>query len=554
MKTEIIRKVVFIAVLFYLFFTSCTFAIDCKRMIYVYDIAVCVPNSSPELFMASDGCVQQLLLNSKATNEFFSLEFQPMRILQSATEQVLIGPSQGPYSATDYMIWGELKKTEIGRYSITVSLVTANTRRLVANGTSVFEKPEEAKFAGMTAALSIGGGNGSRPMIDIITDFEKKIRKEDKRKAICPELVYLNKEKSIKTEAEQEIILMFQVKDADGEPVEDANVYIRTEEGTLDTEELKTDQYGMVKFTHKTPDKRTEYSIHCFAKTVAPSEKIIRIEDIYIPVKVKKKITELVGEIEINAITKTGNPTVNHPEKSKSVFQSVAVSSLDFTIMPERIEFINKSKETFARALNETDKFDIVYGVTMKNAGGEPTFIKSEASGNTYALCDDKLELSRSETIKGQSNGFDISVSIVLERGIETNDMTISNLAPKYCLLIKSGSNARGLFQTGKYRTTGSSKGEQRNYPCGEFEPFDEQLNPKYGLAFGVFDSNVKVNNSENGEIIIPMSISNSKALEEYLLDPQGVYEINVSGIHIKKDYEESETKVNAKLIMMPKK
>ncbi len=28
----------------------------------------------------------------------------------------------------------------------------------------------------------------------------------------------------------------------------------------------------------------------------------IRIEDINIPVKVKKKITELVGEIEINAI------------------------------------------------------------------------------------------------------------------------------------------------------------------------------------------------------------------------------------------------------------
>lgn len=280
----------------------------------------------------------------------------------------------------------------------------------------------------------------------------------------------------------------------------------------------------------------------------------IRMEDINIPVKVKKKITELVGEIEINAITKTGNPTVNHPEKSKSVFQSVAVSSLDFTIIPERIKYIHESKETFARALNETDKFDIVYGVTMKNAGGEPTFIKSEASGNTYALCDDKLELSRSETIKGQSNGFDISVRIVLERGIETNNMTISNLVPKYCLLIKSGSNARGLFQTGKYRTTGSSKGEQRNYPCGEFEPFDEQLNLKYGLAFGVFDSNVKVNNSENGEIIIPMSISNSKALEEYLLDPQGVYEINVSGIHIKKDYEESETKVNAKLIMMPKK
>ena len=132
MKTENTRIVVFIAVLFYLFSTSSVFARDCQRMVYVYDIAVCVPNSSPELFMASDGCVQQLLLNSKATNEFFSLEFQPMRILQSATEQVLIGPSQGPYSATDYLIWGELKKIETGRYNITVYLVTANTRRLVA--------------------------------------------------------------------------------------------------------------------------------------------------------------------------------------------------------------------------------------------------------------------------------------------------------------------------------------------------------------------------------------------------------------------------------------
>ncbi|MBP6662890.1 MAG: Ig-like domain-containing protein [Paludibacter sp.] len=553
MKTEIIRKVVFIAVLFYLFFTSCTFAIDCKRMIYVYDIAVCVPNSSPELFMASDGCVQQLLLNSKATNEFFSLEFQPMRILQSATEQVLIGPSQGPYSATDYMIWGELKQTETGRYSITVYLVTANTRRLVAKGTSVFEKPEEAKFAGMTAALSIGAGNSSRPMIDIITDFEKKIRKEDQRKAICPELVYLSKEKSIKAEAGKEILVMFQVKDADDKPVEDATVYVRTEEGTFDVEQLKTDQYGMVKFTHKTPDKRIDYNIHYFAETIAPSEKIIRIEKSYIPVKVKKKITDLVGEIEIHSVERTGNPSLDNTKEGKSFSETNTILSLDLTIIPERINYINHNKETFNKALTELSEFSIVSGSTLKNANGEPTSIKSEASRSTYTLCNNKLELSRSETTKGQSNGFDISVSIVFERGIETNNMTITNLVPKYCLLIKPGSNMRGLFQTGKYRTTGNSKGQQRDYPCGKLEPFDEQLDPKYGLDFGIFYSNMKVNNPENGEIIIPMSIPNSKALEAYLLDPKGVYEINVSGVHIKKDNGETETKVNAKLIMMPK-
>ena len=310
MKTKINREVVFIFVFLFGLFNITVFAEKCQRMVFVYDIAVCVQSPASQLFQASDGCVQQLLLNSKASNEFFSLEFQPMRVLQSATEQVLIGPSQGASSSTDYIIWGELRATETGRYNITVYLVTANTRRLVAKGSSTFEKPEEAKFAGMTAALSIGAGNSSRPMIDIITDFEKKIREEDKRKAICPELVYLNEEKNIKAEAEQEIILMFQVKDADGKPVENADVYVRTEEGTLDAEEAKTDQYGMVKFTHKTPDKRAEYSIHCFAKTTAPSEKILRIEDLYIPVKVKKKITELVGEIEIHSVEKTGKPSV----------------------------------------------------------------------------------------------------------------------------------------------------------------------------------------------------------------------------------------------------
>ena len=123
----------------------------------MYDIAVCVPNAAPELFQASEGCVQQLLLNSQAVNEFFSIEFQPMRILKPAVDQVLIGPSQGASSNTDYLIWGELKQTGTGRYSVQVNLVTANTRRLVARGTSVFQNTSEAKFAGMTAALSIGG-------------------------------------------------------------------------------------------------------------------------------------------------------------------------------------------------------------------------------------------------------------------------------------------------------------------------------------------------------------------------------------------------------------
>jgi len=525
---------------------------DCKRMVYVYDIAVCVPNAPTQLYQASDGCVEQLLLNSRGSNEFFSLDFQPVRILQEPTKQVLIGPSQGPYSNIDYMIWGELKDTGTGRYAINLYLVTANTRQNVAKGTAVFTDAGEAKFSGMTAALSLGStGTGSRRLIDVITDFEKKIRKDDDRKAICPEVVYLMKEKSIDTEANKEVLLMFQVKDADGKPVKDADVYIRNEEGKLDKEECKSDQYGMVKVTHKTPDKNTEYNIKCFAKTVAPSEKIFTTDNVYIPVKCKKKITKLVGEIEINETTKTGNPSLGNTKNGKSYSKSFAVSSLNMTIIPERIKVINESKDVFSRALNETSKFEIVIGSTMKNTNGEPTFVRSESEYQEYLPCDEKLELSRSEKTRGSSNGCDINIAIALERGIQAGDATITNLSPKYCLVI-TGSNARGMFQTSKYRTTGISSGQRREYPCGELTSFTEELNPKYGLSHGQFNYTSKINNQENHEIVIPMSISNSKALEEYLLNPKGSFSISASGKYIKKDYQELQTDIHATLIMMP--
>ena len=521
-------------------------------MVYVYDIAVCVPNAPTQLYQASDGCVEQLLLNSKGSNEFFSLDFQPVRISQSPTEQMLIGPSQGPYSNIDYMIWGELKETGTGRYSITLYLVTANTRRMVAKGSSTFTDPEEAKFSGMTAALSLGGSNtGSRKLIDVVTDFEKKIRKEDDRKAICPEVAYLMKEKSIDSEANKEVLLMFQVKDADGNPVKDADVSIRSDEGKLDKEECKSDQYGMVKVTHTTPDKNTEYSIKCFAKVTLPSEKIFTTDNVYIPVKCKKKITKLVGEIEINEVTKTGNPSLSNTKNGKSSSKSFAVSSLNMTIVPERIKAINESKDVLSRALNETSKFEIVYGSTMKDANGEPTMVRSESEYQEYLPCDEKLELNRSGKTKGNSNGCDIHIAIALERGIETGDMTITNLSPTYCLVI-TGSNSRGLFQTSKYRTTGVSSGQRRDYPCGELTSFSEELDPKYGLSHGVFNYTSKINNQEYHEIVIPMSIPNSKALEEYLLDPKGSYTISVSGRIIKKGSDEQQTDIHATLIMMP--
>ena len=188
----------------------------------------------------------------------------------------------------------------------------------------------------------------------------------------------------------------------------------------------------------------------------------------------------------------------------------------------------------------------------MKDANGEPTVIRSESEFQEYLPCDDKLELNRSEKIKGYSTGFDIKVSIALERGIETGDMTITNLSPKYCLVVKAGSNSRGLFQTSKYKTTGSRSGQKRDYPCGELTSYSEELDPKYGLPHGSMPYTSRINNQENHEFVIPMSIHNSKALEEYLLNPKGSYSITVSGKYIKKDNGETQSDVHAILTLMP--
>ena len=536
---------------FILILFSKTFGKNCERMVYIYDIAVCVANPDSQLYKASVGCVNQLLLNSRSSNEYFSLDFQPMRILQSPTSQVLAGPGQ---SAGDYLVWGELKQTETGRYSITVYLVTAKTRRLVAKGSTTFDTPSEAESSGMTAALSIGfEGARSRPIIDVITEFEKKIKKEDDRKAICPELVCLNKNSAIETKAGDEVQVMFQVKDIDDKPVRDATVSVRDYEGSFDEQDKKTDQYGMVKFTHKTPEKGGDYFIRAFAKTTSPADKEITIDNVSVNVKAKKEVTQLIGEIEINAVVRTGAPTLASPKTSKSVWQIFTISSLNLSIIPERIKNINKSQDVLQRALSEVDQFSIVNGRTMKNNAGEPTIIRTEASYSQYDLCEEELEISRSGKIKGYSNGFDIKVDIALERGMETENMTISSLSPKYCLLVSQGSNARLLSQTGKYKTTGEEASQKREYPCAEkLTSFTEPLDPKSILPMEGISSTIKVNDHENHEYIIPLSISNSKALEQYLLDPQGIFTITTNGSYRKLDNGEKEIKVNAKLMIWP--
>ena|GEM_PF-3580152 len=460
-----------------------------------------------------------------------------------------------------YLIWSEANQST-GAYSISFFLKTSKSREVVKSFTRTFTDFSELGVSQNDIGKN-AGFQAFSPLSMIIRSFETRKRKEDKGIAIeANPIEVLPHAKSIKKE--EKVTVAFRLTDCDGEVLPGRKILLHGGSaigetlvpptlGQFEESEVVTDDKGVAKATFVAGKQKGKANIRVYYTYTAPfgeerytsGEATINIEG--------EPVTALIGEIEINSTTKTGNPTILSPETSKSVAQTFTISSLNLTIIPERIKSINKSKEVLQAALTETDQFEVVSGKTMVNKGGEPTIVRAESTYSQYDLCDGKLEVSRSGKIKGYSNGFDISVGIALERGVETGNMTISSLSPKYCLLVRLGSNSRQLFQTAKYKTSGDDKGQKRDYPCADLTSFSEPLDPKATLPFEGISSTIRVNDTENHEFIVPMSIANSKQLEQYLLNPQGIFTIVTNGTYIKRDYEEKEIKVHSKLMIWPK-
>lgn len=464
-------------------------------------------------------------------------------------------------SGCHYLIRSEAVVSGDG-FNVTFYLETGQSREVVMSFERTFRDFSELGFSGNDLGKA-AGFQAFSPLSMIIRSFETRKREEDKGIAIeANPIEVLPHAKSIKKE--EKVTVAFRLTDCDGEVLPGRKILLHGGSaigetlvpptlGQFEESEVVTDDKGVAKATFVAGRQKGKANIRVYYTYTAPfgeerytsGEATVDIEG--------DPVTALIGEIEVNATTKTGNPTISSPETSKSVAQIFTVSSLNLTIIPERIKSINKSKEVLQTALTETDQFEVVSGKTMVNEGGEPTIVRAESTYSQYDLCDGKLEVCRSGKIKGYSNGFDISVGIALERGVETGNMTISSLSPKYCLLVRLGSNSRQLFQTAKYKTSGDDKGQKRDYPCADLTSFSEPLDPKATLPFEGISSTIRVNDTENHEFIVPMSIANSKQLEQYLLNPQGIFTIVTNGTYIKRDYEEKEIKVHSKLMIWPK-
>lgn len=518
----------------------------CSRIVYCYDIQVEVPDSDRRLYMASKGYINQLLMNSVASNYFFELKFQPTRILAEPWEKPSYLQADRP---NEYQLWGRLWSIGDNRFKIELYLVSANTRELVAKGSTIIEGEDEAMMGGMFAALNLGSTEkGSRPLIDVITEYEKKgrVKNPDKHKPICAEIkpsefsqgetIYL-KPKEVKQ-------IQIEVRDPDGEPIKGMVIPLKGYKGEILPKEIITDYKGIAHIAHVAPDEECEYRIESSVNYETPGEKR-QSATLYpsIFIKVRKPVTELTGTIAISEST-TEDWGSKEDLIARHISKTTASSSIKMTIIRSRIENTLNNMQLYNRIIEELGKYEIVTG----HSEGALQYISDYTGYNKY---EGKLRMDEKSSTIASGSGCSTNVTITALVNRSADGTILPALSRKWCLVVGIGSNSKMLFQGGEYATRGKSTGQRRNSD-GEMESFSENLSPKTTIGTG-FDYNYRTVSEE--ELVVPLEIADSDALERYLLNPTGTLSLSLKGSYKKiKGSPLYDTKVTVNLKLNPVK
>lgn len=273
-----------------------------RRGIVMFDIIPRLDPPTVDWHDLTDAYWRQVL-NTASANECIT----PMPVLGSyafgAREQVDIGPPENT-SNGDYCIWGELGRDGQG-YRITLNLVTAGPRELVARGSCSFEKPEDGRAAAQVAALNIGSSDkGSKPLADVILDFEKRKREEFSHKvALGAEVSFdlPDSEKwNLRLVTGEDRTLTIRYVDCDSYKLKGPRkVHVWANKGTIDQEWVTLDENGEGKVTYTAPDKPGEDTVRVLGEYCHGSERWAMPTADEVTVKVVRRITKFAGHIDV---------------------------------------------------------------------------------------------------------------------------------------------------------------------------------------------------------------------------------------------------------------
>jgi hypothetical protein len=204
----------------------------------------------------------------------------------------------------DYITFGTLTGTE-GDYKATLKLVTAHSREIVAEASTSFSKTSEAKSAGHNLALKLReSAEGTRPLKEIIYDWEKKKREENNKIALNAKVEWVDLPATI--EVGVPTPLKIKLVDCDDYKLKNRKMQIHTNSGVVQPEEPVTDENGTAKVVF-IAQKEGEISLRVEYHFDYPSEKIGSTADIY-SIKPGKMILTVTAVVTASAHRKSEGP------------------------------------------------------------------------------------------------------------------------------------------------------------------------------------------------------------------------------------------------------
>ncbi|MDD3033872.1 MAG: hypothetical protein PHT25_04675 [Bacteroidales bacterium] len=487
-----------------------------------------------------------------AENDFFKVGIQPMRILAEPWEHPVYFGADSP---NEYVVWGKMTSIGDNRFRIELFLVAPKTRLTIAKGSTVFEGAEEAQFGGSVAALNLGSTEGgSKPLIDVITDFEKRERTKDpdKHKPICPDMSIKDMKDPVILKPGEVRKFIIEVKDADGESIRGLDIELSGYKGKVHQTTIKTDYKGLGYIVHTAPEEEQEYEIRGISNYETPGEKHQQIQ-LYPSqrIVVKKPVKELSGLLRVSYSNTSITCGTREDPEQKQIERSMLSTTVYLKIIPERIEYLQQKIENFNRAITEFSSFGIASGNNVSIKSGEPGQIHESSEFFMYNKHEEKLRLDEKAISEVSSNGCDLTVEIGVLSNQGVDGLPIPALARSYCLVVKPGSNVRALFNSSKYPATGKRQRQQRN-EYGEMESVDSDISPKENVSVS-FNHSRSISSAD--QYVAPMRIQDIEALERYLLNPVGTYTLSVSGSAMNNSGSPlNDEKINVTLTLSPLK
>jgi hypothetical protein len=244
-------------------FASLSFGVDKHdRIIGLYDVRVRFDDPAINWEEISDSFIKQMLVDTESS-ACIRPQYLPMRILQDHTPKYHGSEDTG---GLDYIVFSDLFKDASGYY-YEAYMVTGKSRLIVLKAVGAhFSDPKEARIQAVSAALKLrSGGTGSRPLAELIYDFEKKRREEKPRDvAIAPDLK-LNEQGQfdapIKMKAGEARKFSFSLIDCDDAPLKGAEVLVETMKGQVDPQKVIVDASGKGVFNFTAPKENAEIQV-----------------------------------------------------------------------------------------------------------------------------------------------------------------------------------------------------------------------------------------------------------------------------------------------------